>query len=117
MKCFCLTDYQPQKLNMDVPTFYYYNPYPAALKCRTMKFSRRQKFVHLLCLPCLDSGSGSVLNVVLFTHDEGLQRLKASSINEVLLHCRILDPLSTKLYLSDLKIHFVPRSKHCPLRL
>ena len=27
-----------------------------------------------------------------------------------------LNPLSTKLYLSDLKIHFVPRSKHSLLR-
>ena len=27
------------------------------------------------------------------------------------------NPLSTKLYLSDLKTHFVPRSKHSLLRL
>ena len=28
----------------------------------------------------------------------------------------IINPLSTKLYLSDLKTHFVPRSKHSLLR-
>ena len=27
-----------------------------------------------------------------------------------------INPLSTKLYLSDLKTHFVPRSKHSLLR-
>ena len=29
----------------------------------------------------------------------------------------LFNPLSTKLYLSDLKTHFVPRSKHSLLRL
>ena len=32
----------------------------------------------------------------------------------ILLH---INPLSTKLYLSDLKTHFVPRRKHSLLRL
>ena len=57
---------------------------------------------HLLKVLC-PTGRGSLISVL-----DWQQTFQFFHLHR----CSCLNPLSTKLYLSDLKTHFVPRSKH-----